>query len=808
MALPIKYVETLSYEWPLIAEGIYLEFDVMLIGLCSTADHTMIINPGKQEMQKHKYVSRFYDKYSIGILIADEQSQANSVAFGLSDSAVIDRIVHKLILAEEEFTIRRKATTSIYNGLKPGSSVHTATTLKEIVRVTKMWSDATQPGDDPETEDKNGSDNEDEKDEYIGYVTEEAKIKIKGAWMRSVQKSSLAEDKKSIFGLTKSMFNTVLNGSKKDIEEEEQQSQDGEGEYEDDGNDDDDESIDVAVDRRTSVINMRRRSNFNTPTTPANSSPNQSHSGKVLMKGGRATMLKNSSQSSLIQGRRSRSDSNNQDEEFEKQLRDMKRESMKTGMDRESQSLMDASEFKDHIVVFGCTTNLSVFIAELRRPLVSSSSYHSVVVVDDVEPSKWDFIVEAFNDVYFMKGKMTSSKDFNRTNIRDAFAVVLLAGRDTLSKVEEENLDADTLFAYLKLEKYIPRDVFFTVELTCASNMAVLNSTVIRRAAGSNANLIYKGSSRQHTISHNSSRTSVTSDSGSERDATTRSLMTAGSDRSRLKTSSQAPAVAPRQSRGTFTSSKKMSYTSTNMSKSLQTTLKLVPGRRISSLEHKESAKKDSKGTKTNKSKVDNFWTARDTHHLLPVFASGRAFVPSTFDSLLCQSFYSQFTPLLCEKLVCGSKYQTFFLIPLPVSFVGRYFVDLYRSFISRNIMIIAIYRAPFAADFSFLPFVYTSPKPDTLLRSRDRIFVYCNPLELKMVMELCLDLPFTVGQEGAVFLTDKRYLNAKYVNGVKTMPAQDVNVSSGGTGSSRTPIIASLRDKVSKIHPQTVINI
>jgi hypothetical protein len=38
--------------------------------------------------------------------------------------------------------------------------------------------------------------------------------------------------------------------------------------------------------------------------------------------------------------------------------------------------------------------------------------------------------------------------------------------------VEEENVDSGTLFSYLKLEQYIPRHVFFSVELTCSSNMA------------------------------------------------------------------------------------------------------------------------------------------------------------------------------------------------------------------------------------------------------------------------------------------------------------------------------------------------
>jgi hypothetical protein len=77
-----------------------------------------------------------------------------------------------------------------------------------------------------------------------------------------------------------------------------------------------------------------------------------------------------------------------------------------------------------------------------------------------------------------MRGRLTSGKDFNRSNLRYAHAVVLLANKDRATKIEEEYLDADTLFAYLKLEKHIPNHVFFTIELMCASNMTVLNSTV------------------------------------------------------------------------------------------------------------------------------------------------------------------------------------------------------------------------------------------------------------------------------------------------------------------------------------------
>ena len=45
--------------------------------------------------------------------------------------------------------------------------------------------------------------------------------------------------------------------------------------------------------------------------------------------------------------------------------------------------------------------------------------------------------------------KITKSSDFNRLNIGKSFAVVQLASRESVTIVEGEHIDADTLFSYL-----------------------------------------------------------------------------------------------------------------------------------------------------------------------------------------------------------------------------------------------------------------------------------------------------------------------------------------------------------------------
>lgn len=42
--------------------------------------------------------------------------------------------------------------------------------------------------------------------------------------------------------------------------------------------------------------------------------------------------------------------------------------------------------------------------------------------------------------------------------------------------MDEEGMDAVTLFTYLKLEQYIPLNVFCSVELNCTTNMAGNNN--------------------------------------------------------------------------------------------------------------------------------------------------------------------------------------------------------------------------------------------------------------------------------------------------------------------------------------------
>jgi hypothetical protein len=289
-----------------------------------------------------------------------------------------------------------------------------------------------------------------------------------------------------------------------------------------------------------------------------------------------------------------------------------------------------------------------------------------------------------------------------------------------MSQVEEENIDSSTLFAYLKLEQYIPRQVFFSVELTCSSNMAVLNATIMKRARRNPSE--YFRSSRASEIHLTAPGGTVATAAGAgaaggeaggakkpllqmqpSLDPYTSAPLDVPTNRKdsgdddelqRLIKSRQGGGLMKTEAGdhlGRFTSKRSTLRQTVN-----NPTLARLPtniGRRASTIdvpamELLPTLKEGAATSPTTSVAVapvtgneeSRFWDATDTHHMLPVFASARAYVPSSFESLLVQSFFGVLTPLICEKLVCGQAGQIVLQADVPSKLVGKRFLDLFRS--------------------------------------------------------------------------------------------------------------------------------
>jgi len=123
------------------------------------------------------------------------------------------------------------------------------------------------------------------------------------------------------------------------------------------------------------------------------------------------------------------------------------------------------------------------------------------------------------------------------------------------------------------------------------------------------------------------------------------------------------------------------------------------------------------------------------------LFAAGEVYISSIIDTLTCQAYYNQHIVTILYQLLTGGKNTSnatmrgicenvglkssnLWQIPIHESFINRPFVDMYTELAENyNCIALGIYRLAGAKDNDH-PYVYTNPRPDTILTHRDRIFV------------------------------------------------------------------------------------
>jgi len=118
-------------------------------------------------------------------------------------------------------------------------------------------------------------------------------------------------------------------------------------------------------------------------------------------------------------------------------------------------------------------------------------------------------------------------------------------------------------------------------------------------------------------------------------------------------------------------------------------------------------------------------WETIDTHHIFPVYASARVFVPSSFETLLVQSFFVKLTPVICERLICGQLSQTVMQVSLPEGMEEKKFIHIFRAFSCCNVICLGLYRAPREDMGALLPYVFNAPPKDTVMHKGDKVFLF-----------------------------------------------------------------------------------
>ena len=109
------------------------------------------------------------------------------------------------------------------------------------------------------------------------------------------------------------------------------------------------------------------------------------------------------------------------------------------------------------------------------------------------------------------------------------------------------------------------------------------------------------------------------------------------------------------------------------------------------------------------------------------IFASGRVLTRDSFDALLIQCFFSSVFPKLLSAILYGQKHQITLEALVPPRFVGYSFSDLFRYYMSNQIVILALYRKPNETNEATFCYLYTCPSRETVICEGDRMFMYAN---------------------------------------------------------------------------------
>eukprot|EP00606_Chrysophyceae_sp_TOSAG23-5_P001292 GSChrysophyteH2.ASY1.ANO1.610.1 assembled CDS len=367
-----------------------------------------------------------------------------------------------------------------------------------------------------------------------------------------------------------------------------------------------------------------------------------------------------------------------------------------------SATLKDAHHLRNHVVVFGCDTYLAMFIAELRRPAVTGESYHPIVIIAEDEPEGWDLVLEKYNDLYYVKASMTKETLSSLANVENAFSLIFLAPREHYTHDDEnkDSVDAVSLFAFLKLEQLIPTSVFCSIELNSSGNMGVLNATIMKRArridlTGKRA-LLHKEAQAKKAEKFS--------------DARSKRAMTINRKGSTIN------------SRRTFSTGNDNNFGSDVMQ--VRSTLRALH-LCVSVCFCVFLCQRLLKDSLDASSKEKVLWEAIDTHHIFPVYASARVFVPSSFETLLVQSFFVKLTPVICERFICGQLSQTVMQVSMPEEMEVRSFITLFRLFATCGVICLGLYRAPRQDMGALLPYVFNAPPKDAVMHRGDKVFVF-----------------------------------------------------------------------------------
>ena len=702
------FIRRMRYSFARVSDLLFVEWGCIALGLCSEKRDNVYFNPNASDLEEFANVKEFFQKLDTLIIIADDQHIAAEIAQSLASAGRVEEYVEKAVDEEARFPcgsrhrLNKKTKPIVSTALQNGFVSAKATPLHHPIKKDLTLSPSSIAASP---------------DLLTGPIS-----------AKSLMEEEFEEDSEDSEENDQTTSSRVNYSNDNDSEES----------FSENENEDSDDDLDPEnyigfnhkglSSRETFSISKRATLDSKYKEETRRMSNEESDDAASTEGDHEKEEYTDVGFTDNMDGFDSDTDTDSEDsdvmadDDFGIRMGLLRaREEVTFG--RPSAIIKDVNNLSKHIIVHGDDSNLIVFVEELRRPAVKGDIYHPVVIVSERVPKNWGLIAESFNDVYLLLGKITSGTVLKKLNLKFAYSMSLMAHRSSMTHVDEISINTGTLFTFLKLERFMPKNLQATVELTSSSNIGVLNATIMRRFRDTVEKEVSAG--RITNVLGNQGEEEL---DGSERDTSPTPM------RRLAITDANGRFATKRNTKAVFSGRQSFVHTMQVQKIAERVTPPPGKGRRASTLGLVANAVvsvvedvNNNMGTILDAFEDESSWDAMDSHFVLPVFASAKAYVPSSFESLLVQSFYEKLAPILCDTFVCGQKSQSMRSIKVPSTLSGRKFIDTFRLLCSNNILCVAVYRAPQQKLGSTLPYVFTSPKPESVLSEKDHLMVFSN---------------------------------------------------------------------------------
>jgi hypothetical protein len=102
--LDSDYLHAMNYHYDRLCESLYIQYAIMVVGLCSEDQDDIIFNPTMKEFgDHHKTWKSFFKVYNVALIMAEDQMEAENITRGLTDIHIIETMLNKLHHEERQF---------------------------------------------------------------------------------------------------------------------------------------------------------------------------------------------------------------------------------------------------------------------------------------------------------------------------------------------------------------------------------------------------------------------------------------------------------------------------------------------------------------------------------------------------------------------------------------------------------------------------------------------------------------------------------------------------------------------------------